>query len=129
VQVERHAQALGALEQHIEGGIVEEASVRMPVDHRAPEAQLGDRALELVGGGLGRRGRQGGEAGEAVGVLGDGARERVVGLARERDRRVGIEVLDPRRRVADDLQVDAGVVHGGQASLAEVGEVGLQRRA
>ena len=49
--------------------------------------------------------------------------------ARQRDRGVGIEVLDAGRGVADDLQVDAGLVHGGQAALAEVGEVGLQRRA
>ena len=93
--------------------------------------QLGElTATDLfVGGGLGRRGRQRGEAGEAIGVLGDGAREGVVRLARQRDRGVGIEVLDARRGVADDLKVDAGLVHGGQAALAEVGEVRLQRRA
>ena len=86
VQVERHAQALEAREQHVEVGVVEEAPARVAVDHRALHAELAHRALELVGGGLGRRGRQRGEGREAVGMLGDGARELVVRLARERDR-------------------------------------------
>jgi hypothetical protein len=37
------------------------------------------------------------------------------------------EVLDARRGVADDLQVDAGGVHGGQPPLAEIVEVGAER--
>ena len=38
---------------------------------------------------------------------------------------LGVEVLDARRGADHDLQVDAGLVHRGQAALAEIGEVGL----
>jgi hypothetical protein len=35
-------------------------------------------------------------------------------------------MLNTRRRVADDLKVDPGRVHGGQPALAEIGEVGRE---
>jgi hypothetical protein len=99
------------------------------VDHRALHAELAHGALELVRrrARVGRRQR--GEGREAFGVLVHGAGELVVGLAREGHGGLGVvEVLDARRRVADDLQVDAGGVHGRQPLLAEIEQVGRQRR-
>ena len=90
------------------------------MDHRALEAELGHRALELVGGGL-RIGRgQHGEALEPVGVRADDLVQPVVGAARERHRGLGVEALRGGRAVRQHLHVDAGLVHLLQAQLAEV---------
>ena len=126
MQVQRHAETLEAREQHVEARVVEEAPAGVAVDHRALHAELADRALELVR----RRARvgrgQGGEGGEALRVLVDRARELVVGFAREGHGGLGVvEVLDARRGMADDLQVDAGGVHGRQPSLAQIEQVGF----
>jgi hypothetical protein len=128
VQVERHVEALEALEQRRERPVVEEATGRVAVDHRAEEAELADRALELVRRGRGIGGRQRGKAREAVGVLAHRRREDVVGVACQRHRGCGVEVLHARRGVADDLQIDPRGVHRRDPPLAEVGEVGAEGR-
>ena len=71
VEIDRHLQRLGAGEDGIEHGIVEEAAVRGARHQGAAKSELLDGALEFVGGG-GRRGEgKVGEPGVAAGIGGD----------------------------------------------------------
>ena len=53
MEVDRHAELHGGVEDGGEAGIVEEQAVSRAVDHRADKAQLQNAALELVRGFLG----------------------------------------------------------------------------
>lgn len=82
VQVERYVEVFGALPDDAQGGVVQVPAVGVRVDEGAAQAELRDRALQLVGRGPGVLQRQRGEAGETVGVLGDDAGEEVVDRGR-----------------------------------------------
>jgi len=95
VQVERHVERLGALEDHPVFLLVEETPPGVAVDHRALEAELGDAARELVGrcARVGRRER--GESGETVRVRLDRLVREIVRVLRHGDRDVRAEALRP----------------------------------
>ncbi len=123
MQVERHVERLGALEDRPEALVVEKHAACQPVHHGALEAELGHRAFEFVGRRLGVGGRQHRKAGEAVGMGAHGLGEAVVGAARKAHRERGI--LDPlhrRRAVRQHLHVDPGRVHLGDAALPDIVE-------
>jgi len=122
MQVERHIERGEPPQQHIEPLIVEERAVgaQRAVDHPAHEPEVPDRARQLVGRGLGRRGGQRGEPREPRGVPGDRRGQVVVRPPRRGDPRRARQPLRGRLRVRDDLHVDAGGVHVGQAGLVQV---------
>jgi hypothetical protein len=111
MQIDRHVELLGALEDRPEELLVQETALAQAHEHRALEAELGHRALKLVGGRLGVRHRQRREAGEARRVLADLFVQIVIGTAGQWDRLVGIELVHCRRGLREHLHVDAGRIH------------------
>ena len=97
VQIDRHAERLSALEDHPVLLLVEEAPLSVAVDHRALEAELLYRALELFRRRFGVGGGQRGERGEAIRVRLDRGVRAVVGVARHGDRDLRAKRLRPRR--------------------------------
>ena len=122
VHVERHVERLRPLENRPEPLVVEKQPVGQPVYQRALEAELGNRALQLVG----RRLRIGsgdcGESGEPVGMRADRFVEPVIGAARQPDGGLGIQLLQSRIGMRQHLQIDAGLVHFPQPQLADIVE-------
>ena len=103
--------------------------VQGAVDHRALEAILGDRALELVGRGLGIGRWADAERLEAALMGAAGLVEAVIGLAGESDSALGVHLLHRGRAMRQHLNIDAGLVHLLDAQLAEVAEpLGNARR-
>ncbi len=90
------------------------------MQHRALEAELGDGAFELVGGGLGVHGRQRRKGREAFRVGGADLGETVVHLARQVGCDIGAELLGRGRAVRQHLDVDAGLVHFLEPQAAKV---------
>ena len=112
MEVDRHVQRLGALEDRPKLLVVVEPAVGQTVDHRALKPQLGHGAFKFVGGGTGVRGGQRGETGEAVGMGADSLMQMVVGDASEANRAGRVShLLHGRSGVGDHLDVDAGLVH------------------
>ena len=97
------------------------------MQHGALEAELGHRALELVGGGFRIGGGQRGEGGKALRVGRAHLGQAVVDRAREVGGDFDREFLCRRRAVREHLDVDAGLVHFLDAQRAKVVEprVGL----
>ena len=123
VEIERHVERLRPLKDAPEALVVEEGARGQPVDQRALEVVVCDRALEFVGGGLGIDRRQLGEARKARRV-GAGRRvERIIRLACHRDRGVGVEYLRSRLHVRDHLHVNSRRIHVLEADLAEIIEL------
>ena len=120
MQVDRHAELLGALVDRPELLVVEEHAVGEPVQHRALEAELRDAALELVGRRRRIGGRQRREAGEARRIGLDGLVQPVVDAARQLGRDVLAELLGRGRAVRQHLDVDPGFIHLLQAHAAQV---------
>src|SRR5712691_3426615 len=108
MEVERHAERLGALENHPVFLLVEETPSSVAVDHRAFEPQPRDAALELLGRGAGVSRRQRGECGETVRVRLDRLAREIVRVLRHRDRDVRAEALKIGRAEGEHLHVDAG---------------------
>ena len=127
MEIDRHVELLGALVDRPEFLEVEKFAVRHAVQHGALEAELGHRALELVGGGLRVDGGKRGEGGEALGVGRADLGEAVVDLPRQVGGDVGTKLLRRRRAMREHLDVDAGLVHLLEAQAAEIEEplVGL----
>jgi hypothetical protein len=119
MQIDRHVERLGAREDRPVARIVDEVAVRKPVDHRALEAEPGDAALELIGGRRRIAGRQRGEAREALRRRRDDRGEPVVDAPAELDR-ARRDLLQGRRAVRQDLDVDAALVHVFQARLTDI---------
>ena len=122
MEIDRHVERFGALEDRPEPLLVEKGAVGKAVDHRALEATARHRALELVRSGLGIGRRQCGEFREPVRARAARLVEEIVGLAREFDRGLGLEHLRSRLYMRQDLDIDARLVHLGDAPLADIGE-------
>ena len=80
------------------------------------------RAHELGSGGVGALHRQHGEAREAIGMAGDGRRQMVVHLAGHGDAIGARHEIGTGTGVGEHLHGDAGLVHGLQALLADLGQ-------
>ena len=61
-----------------------------------------------------------GKAGKTIWVRADGAEQDVVRLSCHRNRRGGLARLTARLIVRNDLNVDAGGIHCGNAHIAEI---------
>ena len=94
----------------------------MTVDHRALERTGAHALLQFRRRLVRRHGRQRGKTAKALRTFfhrfGDG----VVGVARERVRVAGIQLLGARRSQGQHLKVDAGGVHRGNAFVADVAQ-------
>ena len=128
MQVDRHVERLRALKDRPEPLIVEEEPVGQPVDHGTLEAELGDRALELVGRGLGIGGGERCKGGKPIRVGSHRFIKPVVGAARQWHCGLAVELLQPRHRMRQHLQIDAGLVHLPQSQFAEIVEALHRRR-
>ena len=124
MEIERHVERLGALEDRPEPLVVEEHAVAQAVHHGADAAEPGHRALELVGGFLGLGGRQGREGAEALGVGLHHAMHPVVALARHADRGLAGDALRRWRALRQHLVVDAGLVHLLETQRPQIVEPG-----
>jgi len=122
VQVERHIERLRPLEDRPEPLVVEEDPVGQAVYHRPLEAELAHRPFELVCRRLGVGGGQCGKGGEPLGMGTHCLIEPIVDAARQRNGGFRIEILEPRHRMRQHLQVDAGFVHFLQAQFADIVE-------
>ena len=123
VQIDRDIKRVGAFENRPEEFVVEVAAANVAVDQRALEAVLAHRALQLVGGLVRNRGRQRGETGEARRMLLHRFRQHIVGVARQRERVGGLQLLGARRIERQHLHIDAGRVHFRQSVGADVAEL------
>ncbi len=121
MDVDRHVQGLGGLEDRPELLVVQIFVVGVGADDHALQPQLGHPPLDLLGGGGRVLGRAGGEGGEAVRALGDLLGDPVVGEGGEAYRLVLVHDLHARRGQRQDLHVDARGVHVGEALIAHIG--------
>ena len=127
MQIDRHVERLGARQNRRVERIVEIAAAIVAVDVGALEAEFTHAARQFIGGGLRRAGRQRGEAGETLGVLAHGGGEQIVGVARKGDGVVAVQLLGAGIIQRQHLHRDAGFVHGGDAAIADIGELGESR--
>ena len=127
MEVDRHVELLGALVDRPVFLVVEEFAVGHAVQHGALEAELGDRALEFVGGGLRIDGGERREGGKALRVGRADLGQAVVDRARQVGRDLDRQLLGRGRAVREHLDVDAGLVHFLDAQGAQIVEplVGL----
>ena len=128
MEIDRHVELLGALVDRPVFLEVEEFAVRHAVHHGALEAELGDGALEFVGGGLRVGGRQRCEGGEALRIGRADLGEAVVDLAGQIGGDIGRQLLGRRRAMRQHLDVDAGLVHLLEAQAAEIVEPSRRSR-
>ena len=122
MEIERDVEGFGGFEYGEELGGVEEFAVGGAVDEEALEAEVMDAALEFFDGGGGFFEGWGGEGGEAIGVGTDGGGEFIVDVVEDGGLVGGGEILDAEGGEREDLEGDAGFVHGGHAAFAEVEE-------
>ena len=112
--------------------MIEKAALGDPIDECADEAKVLHRSHQLRSAGVGALHRQHGKAREAGRIAGDGRRQMVVHLARDGDAVRARHEVGTRTGVGEHLHRDAGLVHGLQASLADLGQhverVGAMRR-
>ena len=120
MQIERHVERCRPLENRPEPLVVEKDAVGQPVDHRTLKAEPRYGAFELVRRRFRVGGRDRGKPGKAVGMSADGFMKPVVGAAREAHRGLGVHLLHAGVGVRQDLQVDAGGVHFGDAALSDI---------
>src|SRR5262245_20853302 len=99
MQVERHVELGGSLEDGPEFLRVEKTAVRQPADQSTLEAKLADRTLQLVGSRLRVWRRQSGERGKPVRMRLNSFMKNVVRLPRQGDRHVRREDLRTRLQV------------------------------
>lgn len=121
MEVDRNIQVLHALPKREVHILVEIVPVGLTVDEGALEAKLLDGALELRGGGAGvLRGKMG-KARIPPRPLLHFARQEVIGVTRQTDRRLCILFpLDAGRSDREYGEIDAGLVHCLQPQLIEV---------
>ena len=120
MEVQRHPEPLGGGVEVIELRRVGQGVPGAPVQHRATEAQLGDRALQFLSGSFRRGRRDGGKGLEALRIAVDDLGEGVVRLACDGHGVLCRKVLHAGRGEGQDLDVDALVVHVGQAPIGDV---------
>ncbi len=120
VNVDRHVERLGAIEDRPKPFVVDEQALGETVDHGAFEAEVLDRAFELVGGLLGIGRRQGGKGGKPIGLRFHRFRQSVIDASGDRRRFRPIKGLSARRAVGDHLKVDTSRVHFGNTALPQV---------
>ncbi len=100
------------LPHRLELRLVEVLAVDVGADLHALQAELGDGALQLVGGGLRRLHRQGGDAVEAPRIIADVLGDLVVLHDAGRGGQPGVLVVEEGlRRVRQHLHVDVGRLH------------------
>ena len=124
MQVDRHAERLGAFEDAPERLLVEKPALRVTVDHRSLEVQAPNRTVELVRRGGRVRSRQRGKAGEAIGMRADRLEQEIVRFPCRRNGFFGGECLTAGLIVRKHLPRDAGRIHGGETRLAEIQQPG-----
>ncbi len=122
VDVDRHIEIYGGRQQAIVARVVEKAPFRRAVHERADKAQLLHRAHQLSSAGVGALHRQHREAREAIRMAGDGRCQMVVHLARDGDALGARHEVRAGTGVGEHLDGDAGLVHGPQAPLADLGQ-------
>ena len=120
MEINRHVELFGALIDRPEFLEVEELTIRHPVQHRAFEAEFGDRALELIGSRLGIHGREGGESCETLGIGRAHFGEAVIHLPGQIGGDVRSKLLGGRCAMREHLDVDPRFVHLLEAQTAQV---------
>ena len=126
MEIDRHIQRNGRLEDGGEAWIIEEEAVGGAVEHGALEAMLRDTAGELCCCLDRLLQAERGEAGETSRIGAKGGGELVVDVVREQGRGIGRQGVEADGGKRKNLQVDAGGVHGGYAAGAEIQELCLQ---
>ena len=127
MKVDRHVELFRALIDRPELPEVEKFAVRHPVQHRALEAEFGDRALEFVGGRLRIHCRKGRKGCEAPGVGRAYLGEAVVHLASQIGGNIGPKLLGGGCAMRKHLDVNPGLIHLLETQASQIIEpfVGL----
>ena len=121
VQIKRHVERLGALEDRPESTIIEKQAIAQSMHHCPLEAESGDGAFQFVRRRLGICCRQHREGGETVWMRAHGLAEPVIGGAGQPDREFRIRnFLDRGRAVRQNLDINPGRVHFGNSTLADI---------
>ena len=98
------------------------------IDDDSLEPMLADHALELRDRGRRIADRQRRQAEEPRRMAADGFRDRRIRASREGLRLLDLELFDARRRQRQRLHIDAGRIHRRDPAIADVEEVGDERR-
>ena len=122
MQVDRYAQRLGAGIDRPIFLCVAEFSIGQPMDHRAPEAEIFYTAFQLVRRRFRMRGGKCCKGGEPVRIGRDSGVQVVIRLAGNAGTGFDIEALGRRCTMAEDLNVDPGVIHFLQPQFADIVE-------
>ena len=122
MKVDGNIQRGRAVENRFEVRIVQIDALAVPVDHRAKKSVLAHRSLKFFSRRLGRAHRQGGEAGQPIRIPADRRREFVIAFTGQAHRCRPVQLLHSGRRQRQHGQVDARVVHRGNAPVTEVGD-------
>ena len=122
VDVDRHVEVHRRCQQAVIARVIEKAALGDPIDECTDEAKLLHRPYQLGNAGVGALHRQHGKAREPARIAGDGHRQMVVHLSRDGDAVRARHEVGTRTGVGEHLHRDAGLVHGLQASLADLGQ-------
>ncbi len=135
MQVKRHAEPLDLgperpiLRQVVINRGVGGADLGKTVDQRALEFEIAHAALEFGGCGLRILHRQRRERGKAVGPLGDGGRQRIVGFTRQFHRLGGLgNFLNAVGVEREHRATDAGRIHFRKAPVEQIDELAFDAR-
>ena len=120
MKVDGHIQRLGRFQDRCELWLVQVVTQRMGVDDYCLETELPDAALHLLHGVGWIMRRHGHHAGKAIRMPATGRGELVVGVDCQRTGLGRFEDLHARCSKGDDLVVDAGSIHVGQARCAQI---------
>ena len=120
VKIDRHVERLAGFEDRPEFRIVEPFAIGVAVEDRALESELVHGTLDLLGRVCRILRREGRERGVARGIAPDRFGRFVIHRNRKRARVIGVQRIDAGRREQQELHVDAGRVHVGDAARPEI---------
>ena len=126
MEIDRNSKMSGGLKDREEARIVKKKTIGGAIEESAVKSKACDTALQLSrrrGGRLqGQRGKSAKTGGMGTHRLG----EFIVDIVGQRTRRIRIERIEAHRGEREHLEIDAGLIHVGNPSSAEVEELGVQ---
>ena len=122
MDIDRYVELLGRRQQAVIAWVIEEAALGRAVDERTDKTKLPDRTNELVNRGIRALHWQYGETGKTFGVTGDSRRQMVVHRPRNPDTIGAGHEIGAGTAIGEHLHRDAGLIHGLQAPLANLGQ-------
>src|SRR5580698_6651949 len=124
MDIDRHAELFGARQERRKFRIVEERAANGAADQRALETVLGDRALQLISGGLRHTRCKVRKRGKAVRPLGYLTRKSVIEFLCKLDGFLALKLVrawrDVNARLRQHLHRNAVAIHVGKPATDDV---------